>query len=51
MVTTKFYPAVEKEETPAEPEETDEDEVEEDTTDAPNPPRRTGKGKKTTYKK
>ncbi len=40
-----------KEETPAEPEETDEDEVEEDTTDAPKPPRRTGKGKKTTYKK
>ncbi len=40
-----------KEETPAEPEETDENEVEEDTTDAPKPPRRTGKGKKTTYKK
>ena len=40
-----------KEETPAEPEETDEDEVEEDTPDAPKPPRRTGKGKKTTYKK
>lgn len=40
-----------KEETPAEPEENDEDEVEEDTTDAPKPPRRTGKGKKTTYKK
>lgn len=36
-----------KEDPPAEPEKTEEEEVEEDTTDAPKPPRRTGKGKKT----